>query len=214
MTKKHDESAHTVLLQKGTYSLNKEKGNIHVNTVDSYSQGSGFGTAVMREVIKEAIEQNRTVTLDAAYTSHIFHLYMGMVPIDTEILYVAAQYGINGEQSIKNLTQDDTVEDLNETDELQDLLRILKAEKKLPEHSVLTAQDVIDNKEFLMGLGQKMVSFLTFQFIPHLLRILESGIADKYPNTKGLTICRMELSRQGKERWQAAIHQDIEFSPL
>jgi len=213
MTKKHDESAHMVLLQKGTYSLNREN-NIHINTIESYSQGSGFGTAVMREVIKEAMEQNRTVTLDAAYTSHIFHLYMGMVPIDTEILYVSAQYGISGEQSIKNLTQDDTVEDLNETDELQDLLMILKVEKKLPEHSVLTAQDVIDNKEFLMGLSQKMVSFLTFQFIPHLLRILEAGIADKYPNTSGLTIFRMELSRQGKERWQEAIHQGIEFSPF
>ncbi len=213
MTKQHDESAHKALLQKGTYTLSPKDDVIHIDKVNSHKQGSGFGTAVVREVIKEALENNKKVTLEAEKKSHIFHLYMGMVPTDRQVLYVNAQYGLDTERTIDSLNDYDNAKDLNESEHLSKLLTILGTELDLSPHT-LNAQDVIDNKAFLLDLIKRSVSFITFQFIPQFLRILRADIATKYPDTSNLHIVPMELSAQGRARWQDAITQGIEFTPF
>lgn len=212
---KHDESAHRELLKRGYYTLRRVKEDaLQIERVHSYVKGSGFGTAVMRETVKEALEQNKTVTLDAAWSSHIFHLYMGMRPIDRKVSYLATTYGFLMPDCIEDLRKYHTVEDINNSGDLKDLLKVLRTEKRLPKSTVLTAQDVIDNKEFLLELTNKKVSYLTFNFIPTLLMIFKWHIDKKFPDTSSLTAVMMELSEEGKARWQEAITEQIEFTPF
>jgi hypothetical protein len=128
--------------------------------------------------------------------------------------YIQWRYRWFDEEILNNLEQCHTVEDLNKADELEDLLDILTKEEVLPENIIPTAQNVIDNREFLLSLRAKTVSYLTFGFIPSLLRILENDISKKYPDTEILTSVNMELSKDGKERWQEAIHKQIEFTVI
>ncbi|KTD31162.1 hypothetical protein Lmor_2769 [Legionella moravica] len=127
---------------------------------------------------------------------------------------MATTYGLLSQDCIEDLRKYHTVEDINNSGDLKDLLKILRTEKRLPKSTVLTAQDVIDNKEFLLELTNKTVSYITFNFIPILLDIFKSDIANKFPDTSSLTAVLMELSEEGKERWQEAITEHIEFTPF
>ncbi|MBL7479802.1 hypothetical protein [Legionella bononiensis] len=219
MTKgKHDELAHKELLKRGQYKLIRKERSIHLDRVDSYFQGSGYGTAVMREVVKEALEQKKTVTLDAAWSSHIFHLYMGMIPNDHKVSYLNTRHGLLL-PNMELLKNNHSVEDLTNPEKLKPkylkkFLKILRKEKNWPKDSKLTAQDLMDNKDFLLGLNEKRVSYITFNFIPKLLNTFESQIGDKFPKTSSYGGVMMTLSKVGQERWQEAITEGIEFTPF
>ena len=215
MTKsKLDMAAHKELLKRGESYCTISEHSIHIDRINSYVMGNGFGTAMMREIVQLALKEKKTITLGASYASHIFHLYMGMIPIERNLSYVDVHYGFLGMTSIQRLNEYHTVEDLTNSQDLNELLEILKIEKNLPEDKKLTAQDVLENKDFLLDLTKRNVSYITFNFIPQLLQLFEKGIGDKFPDTSSLFGVQMQLSKEGQERWQEAIDEGIEFTPF
>lgn len=69
-------------IQGGTALTRKDDEGIYIVSMSSDQKGSGFGTAVYRETMRSFFADKVVgkVTADASYRSHLFHLYMGMVP--------------------------------------------------------------------------------------------------------------------------------------
>ncbi len=213
MPKKHNKAAHEELLKQGSYTITPDRGGedaIYVSYMDSRGVKGG-GTALMRDIVGRALQSRKTVELEAAWASHGFHLYMGMIPKDHKVNYVSAQYGRPSELSLK------TFKNCNEISQLPlhvmvNLFRVLRKEKCLTEDAALTQQDLIDNRNFLLELGEKRVSYLKFDFIPFILNTIEDCMHEK--NIKIYGCLPMTLSESGKERWRDAIEHDLEFVPF
>ncbi|ASQ46573.1 hypothetical protein [Legionella clemsonensis] len=204
-----DSKTHSKQLQEGSADITRTDA-IYIKHMSANVKGNGFGRALMRAVVTEALEQNKKIFLDASWSSHIFHLFMGMIPRNLEQSYVEMMYGIVGKSALQALKQCKTLEDCtrltNRTRET--LLFIL--EKEMPE-SENTLENIFNKREQLLELLKKRASFITYRFIPDLLDILEREITEKYPNTEGLYSVPMELSQEGQARWDEAIHKNIEF---
>jgi hypothetical protein len=199
----------------GTFVFTKPTCNgIYIEKVHSYQKGNGFGTAVMRHAVETAFAAGGDVTLEAAYSSHLFHLYMGMIPKDRQIDYVQHTYGLNGVGSLDYLTSCENVEQLeNNKDDCETLIEILSRELGVEEDNLKPA-DVIAHRDLLLGLKSKSCSYLTDDFVPQFLDILEKNIGNKYPDTTRFSSVQMQLSQEGKTRWQEAIDKKTQFSPF
>jgi uncharacterized protein YqcC (DUF446 family) len=202
------EAQQKLLESGGDYSLFETVHNIHIGGMTAHFQGNGFGKTVMREVVKGALEKEKTVSLDAVESSHIFHLYMGMIPKDRKESYVAMQYGRSGSKALTEL-RSNSVENLNPRTQ-KELFFILSEEKQLLKDQSPTTEELSKNRCFLLELD-KNISYLTYQFIPSLLKILSNNLNVKCPDTTSLASVQMELSKEGKERWAKALSEQTEF---
>lgn len=185
--------------------------------------GSGFGTAKFREIVKRSddLKCPGQIITDAStsYGSpHLFYLYMGMVPADTQVNYVETKYGDDGSVTLEELEKckEWSVEALEKSLDsmtLSSAKRILSKELKVPNENVST-EDLIKHKEMLLGLQHRRLDYVSEVFIPKLLKILAKDPKNKYPDTKSLGPMPMRLSEQGYARWKYVIENGLEFVPF
>jgi len=81
-----------------------------------HSSMKGYGTRAMRCLIQLSMEKGfgGTLDLEACYSSHLFYLYMGMIPKDKKINYVSKMYGMCGEDSLSELKSCQNENDVQE----------------------------------------------------------------------------------------------------
>lgn len=201
----------------GTYRIHSRENDVHIDDIRSRRPGNGFGAAVVREAVTQSLKKGGSLTLEGGESSHIFHLYMGMLPNDVQINYVEDMYG-NTEalQSLNFLKNKSTIE-LFQSSPLskkytRKLIEILKNEKKEDfQKNEPTLEDVFKHRDFLLELASKMVSRTAQVFVPALLDLLEENKGEKYPNTSILGSNNMHLSSEGEKRWREAIDNQVNF---
>lgn len=201
----------------------KGETSIHIANMSAYP-GSGFGTAAVREVVSESLKNGYEgrVHCVAAYSSHIFHLYMGMIPIEDH--WVKTEFGLCGIWAIKSyqsikekLIAKTQLTDV-ESNNLTTLKRILSSAKQtfsaLDNVLEIADQDVIDSEETLRKLENRTISCLTNSFIPTLLEILERQKFTRRPDTSAWGNVHLYLSDEGRNRWIEAIEGERAFVPF
>ncbi len=198
--------------------LDSKKNRIVIDELFSNEKGCGFGAAAIRSQVKRSIEEKcaGNIELDACWSSHLFYLYMGMVPIDRLVSYVRLHYGCCGEDALKNLAKCTNETEFQILDEIyiKDLKRIMHNEFKIPEEKNISLQEIFSHRDDLIALLAKNASYIKDEFIPMLLRRLKRSCGEKYPDTSCLTSVWMTLAPEGKERWLDAIQKNNEFVPF
>jgi hypothetical protein len=176
----------------GYIQYQEGRDHIYLDRLESHDIGGGFGRAAMLYLLEIAFKKFKDtldsespfagLRLSASYSSHIFYLYMGLIPengvnldlkpiIKSNYAYVRNNYGIVGEIAIKEITVD----------------------------------DIFKNRNDLINLSKKEFSYLKNKFISQLLECLESQVSAKYPNTSEFDSVTMILSNEGKKRWLETI---------
>jgi hypothetical protein len=179
-----------------------------------YSDGPGSGTQTMRELVKLslALEFNGNIELEAFDSSHIFHLFMGMVPDET----VLDSNGFSDVAAQNQLSKLKACSDVNDIPDPNTVLFITLylAEIYNKSNDEITKQMIFDNKEFLLSPEAGKISYIQDTFAPKLLDILESNTENKRPDTSSLGNVLMVLSDEGKTRWKRAIELSEPFEPF
>jgi hypothetical protein len=168
----------------------------------------GFGTESTRQIFKKSLELGYGGRFhnDASRSSHLFHLYMGMIPVDRKLDYAQYRWG-NGAKALKKY---DTITSLYLIDkkavpsELKvdfDNIKNIVADLKGLDREQITDQMVIDAEADIKALKDKSASYLQDEFIPELLEILERDPTAKQPDTEYLYGVKMVLSDEGIARW-------------
>lgn len=230
---KHEKALHAGLL---LWHQEPSKKCLHVDKREAHQRGNGFGTAAMRYLVEQSYKLGYEGNIDSetSWSSHLFHLYMGMIPKEKDEKFVSYAWGDFGEDVLKNLEDnyyhDDKTaleEDLEVLSEMLHMVKnfkeystltetdILKF-KNLKEDELFTEADILDEKnmELILSLRQKTLSHLRFKFIPLLLRTLQKNTNIKYPDTGTWGSIVMVLSNAGKARWKEALDKNIEFVPF
>lgn len=193
---------------------NPEKKYIYLGNILSPEKGSGFGTRVMKCLVQLSYEKGYggTVNLDAFYSSHLYYLYMGMIPIERDLDYISSYYPDLDKKVLNKFAECKNVTDLQKMGkyEIKHLISMLSSETKRNKDEITTLM-LIENQKFLLSLKNKKCSYLQTKFIPELLDVLERNIGEKYPDTSGFLGVSMTLSKEGKERWLKAIKDDTKF---
>jgi len=197
----------------GQLKYHLEKDHIFLDMVSSIGQGSG--TRAMRCLVKESLARNfdGCVKLQANYSSHLFHLLMGMVPEEGQLDYLYYKHSFSAPPAVEALRRCQSSQQIpiSELDTLKD---ILAYEKKIPKETI-TKDVIFDNKAFLLSLKNKKLSSLQTLFIPAFLDVLKELKAGKpRPDTSHLTAVNMVLSDAGKTRWKKAIAANAPFEPF
>lgn len=185
---------------------------IYIESMKSHVKGRGFGTAVMREAIQMSLERGYEgrVQLEVLHESHLFYLYMGMLPIDR---YSTMCDDPECEKVYQYLNEHDKPEDYEkDTFNIRVLKSLLKQIK--PEQTSFSASDIVEQREQLVGLFQQKNSSLKNEFIPQLLDMMQATTDTLYPATSVLGQQSMILSDVGLERWKEAIAKQQQFVPF
>ncbi len=202
-----DKTKHEATLARGRYTMHPSNGAIFIDSIQANIQGDGFGTAVMREAVKESLKKNDgSVRVDASWSSHLFYLYMGMKPIESHINFVRHIYGRTAVRALDEL--DKGVELSHATKfHLIDILQYEKGDQ--------CCKNPLKERDFLLSLRDRPpLSYIENEFVPMLCQSLKNQRGKKYPDTSQIGSCIMILSEEGKERWQAAISGNTEFTPF
>lgn len=183
---------------------------IFISKVISPGKGGGFGTAVMRDAVSESLKRGLggSVQLDSVWSSHLFYLYMGMVPIE----YDKNDLGVVGFAALKYLEEHNQLHDFSDDKPHVKHLKYLLSHLLDGNHHAYGAQDILDHREQLLALRKEKHSFIRESFIPRLLCCLNT--TDEYPDTSMLNSVMMTLSDAGKARWTYAIQNDKAFTPF
>jgi hypothetical protein len=195
----------------------KEK---HILLYDLFSNTKGFGTDMMRCLMSKSIDAGYSgaIKVDAAWSSHLFYLFMGMMPKEAPVSYLKYFYGNSATRALEllsEITEDFEPISAQERSYFSTLSHMLREEKKIPQTTPITAKDLSDNSSFLQGLAHKKSSYIRDSFVPDLLKILEApyerSVTSKYPPTNSLGGIIMFMSEDGKSRWRNAIEQNKPF---
>lgn len=197
----------------------------------------GFGTAAFRKVVKRSIQAgfDGRVHLDAAYSSHSFHLEMGMIPMDAEddlIFYnkrksdpkvmAIKAFPTIFEKMLSHIPLDKTekqqvylLKEILVTHNKEQAVNIDK-NKEYEQKDIESLPDSIicDNEAIFYNLSDKMSKPLfRSDFIWKFLEVWENS-TEKFPNTKSLGSRWMVMSAEGIERWKKAIAEKKPFVPF
>jgi len=207
---------HDNLLSRGTIQYHEEPGKNRMYIVKRVAghKGKGYGTAAMRLVVEESFSKGYqgNVSSETSWSSHLFHLKMGMIPVDRELDYVTTVYGyFVGRTALMELRDNSYIQQ-----DLTQILKILRKEKNIPNDQVLTETSLSENenREFLLDLLEKRISYLSDYFIPTLIALLDKTCNEAFPDTDIFSCVPMDLSEEGKARWKDAIDREIEFKPF
>lgn len=173
----------------------------------------GCGTQAMRYLVQLSDEKGYggALRLEAGYKAHLFHLYMGLIPLDRSLDYVEFLYGPEMAKALDAVLKCSMETDSKEIMLYKNsLVLLLSKELNVPE-SEITIQKIIQNREFLSYLKTKKKSYLQDQFIPMLLALLETNLDIKRPDSTHWNDIDMELSKEGKARWLQAIKDNAPF---
>jgi hypothetical protein len=184
----------------------------------------GFGLASTRLIVKESLKiggEGRFYN-EASWTSHFFHLFMGMIPVDREISEVSLMWPAleinhtseDNEPECRFLAnfvhlkekitskQDLTHDDQNHLNQFKDILVTIKGVSKKEITDKMFAESEADLKAF----QGRQVSYVQAKFIPYMLRKFRWSIRNQQrADTNGYGSVCMVLSDVGIERWKAAI---------
>jgi hypothetical protein len=187
----------------------------HVYLSEMKSTGPGSGTEGMRSLVELSFKNGfgGNIKLEATFSSHIFHLYMGMIPDDNHADYVQYVYGLEGQFVLENLGNCTKVTDLQSFSRKHCLIKILAEEKQIS-RELITDEMIWENKQFLIDLDKKTLAYTQMIFVPKLLSILGRNIGTKKPDTASLGNVRMIISEEGKARWKRVIEQGETFEPF
>lgn len=185
------------------------------------SQASGFGTASTRKIVVESLKAGFDGRFHniAANSSHLFHLYMGMVPVKF-LAKFKEMYGMQGEAAINAmqgiLDKIYTKEELSDQEkrQLNTLKGILRDLKNLGQNETVTDQMIDDCKDDLRKFKEEVLISFDVEFIPKILDILERNPTERQPVTSSLGIKCMVLSDLGLQRWKEAIKDEKTFIPF
>ena len=201
---------HARLINEGGISTYRKSGqSMHVESINSYRSGSGYGTAVMRNVMMTSFSNgcNGNVSLDAAWSSHVFHLYMGMEPVDWPVLRFEKEHGTDLYDSALELIEKKSLDEIGK-DEIIPLSHIKRLVKLL---EVSAPEDLLteDSLQRLQNKLAEEMSYVEFRLIP----VMISSVINK-SSTSHLGAVQMVMSEQGKARWKEAIEQNKVFQPF
>ncbi|MGQ3892649.1 hypothetical protein [Legionella sp. CNM-4043-24] len=199
---------------KGTlqYNVESDQQGPHLLIIYMYSATPEFGTTAIRKVADESIKTGLKIKLNAAYSSHIFHLYMGMKPSGS-----LQEFPLQDDerQVLNKLKAQDDFEPA--PDEKECLIKLLREEFRgvYPKKKEFQWEDVLYHRELLIGMLDK-VHDTSIYFVTPLLNLLEGSIeaGRKHPDTSTLRAVPMEMSEEGHERWKTAIDNNSEFIPF
>lgn len=214
-----NEEEHKRLISQGTMHYEIKKDHVYVQRRESHQPG--FGTASMREIVKISLSHGfeGRVHNQAAWSSHLFHLYMGMIPNDYDVSYIKTLFGTTGEEAIQTIPQLKDIlkkgESFNsdQQDDLSTLKRIL-ARLNNSNAKDITDSQLYENFDRLQELKDKKLSYVTYVFIERVLGILEKSGDNPRPDTSMLNSVNMELSAEGIKRWKEAIDESKSFVPF
>ncbi|SNW62950.1 Hypothetical protein ORPV_1046 [Orpheovirus IHUMI-LCC2] len=185
------------------YSVKKEC--TYIESITSHKKG--FGTRMIRNIIKERLDNNLdgNVKLQACWSSHIFWIYMGMIPMNSDVNYVSSKYGILGREALNHILNPSS----SEFPYLSIIKHIINMEYGI---NIDDINDTIISEKYedLIKLNNKTSSYIHIDFIPRLLRVLGS----KDLNTKYFGSINMSLSDEGLQRWKDCIYNDVDFIPF
>ena len=182
---------------------------IHINEIFSPEQGCGFGTKVFRTLMHKSFQDGYegSLTLDACYSSHLFHLFMGMEPIGGRKGYIAMKFGMVAELAVDRFLTLDC-----EERDFEEVRKIIAREKSILKNQItddyLFSDDVIN---LLQHLKSKTESTLEVDFFPKLLCILKNNKNGNDTDTSTFHSVPMKMSEQGKMRWAKAIKNNQDF---
>lgn len=182
------------------------------------SDKKGFGTALMRKVVKVSLEAGfgGNVELKASWSAHLFWLYMGMIPKERPVHIVTVNWGLLGQDALNNLPvikKQILNENLSSIDIELDIIVLKKMVATIKNVSLkdVTAQMIVDSEEELNDLNKKEGSYIKDEFIPRILKILEENLEKSHPDTSRLGGVDMILSEQGLIQWKDAIENQKPF---
>ena len=209
-----DETRHKQLLNFGIMSYTLEQDALFINK--RTSNAAGFGTASMRELVGISLsKRDGKIRTQAAWSSHIFHLKMGMIPEQKSTFYVKTMYGFCGLSCIREIIALSSVVELSKNNLLiEEFKWIYRLEYKLEAEKEVSNQDLFESIPYFKDLLNKKIDYLQHDFIPDLLGVLKGSIGNNRPDTSTWGSIVMSLSPLGKERWQNAINRKIEFQPF
>jgi hypothetical protein len=230
ITKSFCFTKHSADLQLGKtlYDIGTDYGTgrqyLYIYAMDSKKKGSGYGKAMFRECVEKSIQGgcDGNIQLEAVGSSHIFHLLMGMVPIESDlynnwmryILYIDTMYG---KRSVMTIEKWRTFDPENAALLFYDkmarecLERIICGEILGIKSKPLTDNEILMYRDDVLNLQNVAYTTLACTFVPIFLDILKTGKVKKYPDTKRLDSVWMKLSQPGLERWKEAIKEGISF---
>ena len=217
-----------------TDSKNNQK-SVYMTKIAATTQGRGFGTKCTRYLMMKSFSegcQGRLVN-EAAWSSHIFHLYMGMIPKEREVdaypLIIGyidenrlANYFTSLEQSVK-ANKPLTPSQQSDLSVLKRILEFLDTGTVNPSGEGYTLDDVLRRKdEIIRGFDERTLSYIKHEFIPRLLRVLRQNLGSGDGevikafniNTSRLGSISMEMSNEGIQRWKEAIQTHTDFAPF
>lgn len=204
------------------YSLSQDhRSRISICMEKIKSFTPGFGTASARKIVKISLENGGEGRYHATAvdSSHLFHLYMGLVPIDRKSSLVSHKWGLLGYFAVKNYNtiQDKLQKNVGLTiQELSDLkfLKMILADLNGLNHDQITNVMVSESQKEIDEIKSQTFSYFTQDFIPRLLNILKRSATKKQPDTSELLTRDMYLSDEGLTRWKDAIAQQKPFVPF
>ncbi|HAT3863344.1 TPA: hypothetical protein JAN60_07570 [Legionella pneumophila] len=188
---------------------------VHIHMIIAPTERKGFGTKAIGYIIANTLQEGYThFELDASYSSHLFHLYMGFSPkAQGDISYIRYWYGIRGEKAI-NKIREGHIDDLSERD-LQELTAIYEDANQINEGPTLEIEQIKSLKNELIALEQKKLPWIEYKFIPTLLDFLKNYSQDKSKNSGDyFGSVPMILSEAGLARWKEAIETGAPFKPF
>lgn len=199
---------------------NESKESIFIEKVFSKIQGNGSGTKFFREFVAKSLSEcSGKIELMAAWSSHVFWLKMGMLPIEhsvsTETIHgLIIQITWEEFSETKKILEQPNGFSLIESTKLKYLKLLVSVAKNIKLDQV-TNEMILASENDLRDFMEKSWSYTKEVFINRLLRILKKTPPDqKIPNTNSLESVCMTLSPEGVQRWKEAIENDQPFVPF
>lgn len=213
---------HKTLEQFGSCIYQEIQGQyLYLESLSSLQKGSGFGTRAYRLLMKKSLElgYDGNLLTQACWSSHLFHIYMGMIPIDSQVLYLSATYGYMHRKILDSLTKLQECETVNDISILeQDILyhiKFLFSHELRQKMSLITSFMILEQKNFLLSFQGKKASNIQAEIIPELIGVLQNNVGKRYPDTSNyFGSVTMTMSQEGKKRWFLAITYNKKFTPF
>ena len=204
------------------YHYSDNTATMHLDRITSHTKG--FGTEGYRHMMQAVFERNiPTITTDASFSSHVFHTFMGMIPLHNhELSSVKFQFGTCG---LKALTAALQFKDF-ESSELDKFLakhgKLLKIillyykgeDPDYDEAQPLTQEELKQNFKKFEEISNKTESYIQAIFLPAIVESRTPQENGMRRSTEVLTSVMMQMSPEGMERWREAIEEKKPFIPF
>lgn len=194
--------------------------DIYLDSIDA----KGGGAAAFRELFIEY--QKRELQGDIYLVTpgsgpNLFYLYMGMVPYETDpetkkkvsIADIQMDYvdtllpNKNAHAALEAFEQGKDLSD-EDKDLLKQILHQETAKRGgqlQPDHTLITDQELMDNKDLLLELKDKKISKMEGEFIPNVLKDMQDNIGKKKVTLTSTGAQSFKMTEEGFKRAGEAI---------